>query len=144
MYHGEEVPGFPYHPHRGFETLTLVRRGLVDHSDSLGATARFGAGDSQWITAGAGLLHSEMFPLVNADGPNPTELFQIWINLAPDDKHAPPTFSLIWAEDVPVVRPAKASGDVTVALYAGELEGQLPLLRHARGRLGPKPRSPCG
>src|SRR3954470_25025239 len=54
MYHGELVPGFPGHPHRGFETVTYVRNGLIDHSDSLGATARFGRGDVQWLTAGRG------------------------------------------------------------------------------------------
>ena len=71
MYHGQEVPGFPQHPHRGFETVTFVRRGLIDHSDSLGAAARFGRGDVQWLTAGSGIVHSETFPLVERDGPNP-------------------------------------------------------------------------
>ncbi len=52
MYHGDIVPGFPGHPHRGFETVTIVLNGHIDHSDSLGATARFGAGDVQWLTAG--------------------------------------------------------------------------------------------
>ena len=55
MYHGAAVPGFPGHPHRGFETVTIVRKGLIDHSDSLGATARFGRGDVQWLTAGKGV-----------------------------------------------------------------------------------------
>ena len=54
MYHGSTVPGFPQHPHRGFETVTFVRQGYIDHSDSLGATARFGRGDVQWLTAGGG------------------------------------------------------------------------------------------
>lgn len=102
MYHGEAVPGFPPHPHRGFETVTIVRRGLVDHSDSLGAAARFGHGDVQWLTAGRGIVHSEMFPLVNRDAPNPLELFQIWLNLPRAGKMVEPHFSMLWRDSIPV------------------------------------------
>eukprot|EP00906_Rhabdomonas_costata_P020750 RCo030193 len=55
MYHGTKVPGFPAHPHCGFETVTVTRRGVIDHSDSLGATARYGEGDVQWLTTGRGV-----------------------------------------------------------------------------------------
>jgi quercetin 2,3-dioxygenase len=65
MYHGATVPGFPTHPHRGFETVTIVRQGLIDHSDSPGATARFGASDVQWLTAGQGIVHCKIFPLTH-------------------------------------------------------------------------------
>ena len=101
MYHGEVVPGFPQHPHRGFETVTIVRRGYIDHSDSLGATARFGAGDVQWLTAGAGIVHCEMFPLLEKEKENPVELFQIWLNLPPEDKMVPPHFTMLWAHEIP-------------------------------------------
>jgi len=101
MYHGRIVPGFPQHPHRGFETVTVVRRGLLDHSDSLGAAARYGGGDVQWLTAGAGILHAEMFPLLDRRAPNPVELFQIWLNLPRVDKFADPHFSMLWRDTVP-------------------------------------------
>jgi quercetin 2,3-dioxygenase len=101
MYHGRVVPGFPQHPHRGFETVTIVRRGFVDHSDSLGATARYGAGDVQWLTAGKGIVHAEMFPLRDQKAPNPLELFQIWLNLPGANKLAPPHFTMFWNDRVP-------------------------------------------
>ncbi len=125
MYHGQAVPGFPQHPHRGFETVTIVRRGLIDHSDSLGAAARFGDGDVQWLTAGAGILHSEMFPLLKPDAENPLELFQLWLNLPSADKHAPPHFSMLWSEQLPRVE--REGAELTVIAGAfGDL-APLPL-----------------
>jgi redox-sensitive bicupin YhaK (pirin superfamily) len=101
MYHGERVPGFPQHPHRGFETVTVVRTGLLDHSDSMGATARYGGGDVQWLTAGGGILHAEMFPLLDEANPNPLELFQIWLNLPKANKFVAPHFSMLWSPTIP-------------------------------------------
>jgi redox-sensitive bicupin YhaK (pirin superfamily) len=125
MYHGLAVPGFPPHPHRGFETVTIVRRGLIDHSDSLGAAARFGAGDVQWLTAGEGIVHSEMFPLVEQGKPNPLELFQIWLNLPGADKLAPPHFAMLWSRDIPRVTFTDAGRRTTeVTLVAGALAGR--------------------
>lgn len=119
MYHGSTVPGFPAHPHRGFETVTIVRKGLIDHSDSLGAAARFGMGDVQWLTAGAGIQHSEMFPLLNRDGPNTTELFQIWLNLPARSKLVKPHFSIFWGKNIPSL---EFDGG-RVSVIAGELPG---------------------
>jgi redox-sensitive bicupin YhaK (pirin superfamily) len=123
MYHGSTVPGFPAHPHRGFETVTIVRKGLIDHSDSLGATARFGQGDVQWLTAGQGVVHSEMFPLLDPAGPNPLELFQIWLNLPQRNKMAAPHFTMFWSQDIARLRASDAEGRATeVAIIAGRLK----------------------
>ena len=124
MYHGEHVPGFPGHPHRGFETVTLVRKGLIDHADSLGAAARFGGGDVQWVTAGAGIMHSEMFPLLNTDQPNSLELFQIWLNLPASHKMVKPHFTMLWNERIPRLHHTDEGGKhTTVTVIAGALEG---------------------
>jgi quercetin 2,3-dioxygenase len=119
MYHGLTVPGFPGHPHRGFETVTFVRKGYIDHSDSLGAAARFGRGDVQWLTAGKGVVHAEMFPLLDRTGPNPLELFQIWLNLPAADKFVAPYFTMLWDEAMPVVREDGADVTVIAGAYRG-------------------------
>ncbi|MCB9779235.1 MAG: pirin family protein [Alphaproteobacteria bacterium] len=127
MYHGRTIPGFPSHPHRGFETVTVVRRGLVDHADSLGAAARYGRGDVQWMTAGRGIQHAEMFPLVHQDRDNPLELFQIWLNLPAADKMVDPSYTMLWAPDVPTLRLADAQGRETeLEVIAGAFGGARP------------------
>ncbi|MGM9491174.1 pirin family protein [Ideonella sp. YS5] len=124
MYHGHTVPGFPPHPHRGFETVTVVRRGWIDHADSLGAAARYGQGDVQWLTAGKGVVHGEMFPLLDTEAPNPLELFQIWLNLPARSKMAEPHFTMFWSAQVPRLVDTSASGARTEVLcIAGPLEG---------------------
>ena len=128
MYHGDKVPGFPAHPHRGFETVTIVKKGIVDHADSLGATARFGNGDTQWLTSGKGLQHSEMFPLLNQEAPNPLVLFQLWLNLPKANKFVDPHFKMLWAESIPLLQLKDASDRaIKVELTAGRIgEVQAP------------------
>ena len=128
MYHGERVPGFPAHPHRGFETVTVVEQGLVDHADSMGAAGRYGNGDTQWLTTGKGVQHSEMFPLLNSDGDNPLELFQIWLNLPRAGKMVAPHFTMFWAEAIPKRVYTNRDGcRVMVEVIAGALDDVRPL-----------------
>ena len=122
MYHGDKVPGFPGHPHRGFETITVVRKGMVDHSDSTGASGRYGDGDVQWMTAGKGVQHAEMFPLLRKDEDNPLELFQIWLNLPKSGKFVEPHFKMLWRDTIPKVNHKDENGKVTkIEVIAGKV-----------------------
>lgn len=128
MYHGKTVPGFQAHPHKGFETVTIVLQGLVDHFDSTGSKGRYGNGDVQWLTTGNGCQHTEMFPLVNDHKPNPLELFQVWLNLPAEGKTVQPDYRMLWAEDIPEVEQQTDDGKkATVRLIAGRLKDKKSL-----------------
>mmetsp|Transcript_16575 Transcript_16575/g.20643 ORF Transcript_16575/g.20643 Transcript_16575/m.20643 type:complete len:357 (+) Transcript_16575:115-1185(+) len=118
MYHGDKIPGFPQHPHRGFETVTATIEGLVDHADSVGNAGRYGEGDVQWMTAGRGVVHSEMFPLIRTDRPNHLRLFQIWLNLPRENKMVDPSFAMFWANEVP--KYVSGDGKALVTAWFGD------------------------
>jgi redox-sensitive bicupin YhaK (pirin superfamily) len=114
-----EGTGFPDHPHRGFETVTYLLQGEMEHRDSFGNRGRLGPGDVQWMTAGSGLVHSEMpgAELVRQGGL--LEGFQIWVNLPKSAKMTPPHYQELSAKAIPV---ASADG-VQVRVIAGEALG---------------------
>jgi len=126
MYYGKEVPGFPAHPHRGFETITVVLQGTVDHTDGLGSMGRYGDGDVQWMTAGKGLQHAEMFPLLMTDKENTLELFQIWLSLDSKHRMVDPTYMMLWREDIPVVTVTDHTGlKAKIIVIAGEVSNKI-------------------
>lgn len=128
MYHGDIVPGFPEHPHRGFETVTIVLEGVVDHFDSKGAYGRYSYGDVQWLTTGKGCQHCEMFPLINQDKANPLELFQVWLNLPKKDKFVEPNYKMLWREDIPIFDLEDDNNNKTnIRLIAGSFLGRKAL-----------------
>ena len=94
------LAGFPWHPHRGIETITYVLAGEVNHGDSLGNSGQLGAGDVQWMTAGSGILHQEM-PRGDAQGR--MHGFQLWANLPSSLKMSPPRYQDVSAPDIPEV-----------------------------------------
>ena len=92
--------GFPWHPHRGIETITYVLSGEVDHADSLGNSGRLGAGDVQWMTSGSGILHQEM-PKANPKGQ--MHGFQLWANLPKDLKMTDPRYQDVSGKEIPEI-----------------------------------------
>lgn len=119
MYYGDRIPGFPVHSHRGFETITIVLEGVIDHFDSHGNHGRYMAGDVQWMTAGNGIRHTELFPLVNDQKENPTELFQIWLTLPSWNKLVDCDYKMLWKEDIPIVE----KEGTRVSVIQGEFNG---------------------
>lgn len=111
------LAGFPWHPHRGIETVTYLLAGNVDHGDSMRNHGRIGPGDAQWMTAGSGIIHQEM--------PQPgtastlMEGFQLWVNLPASLKMTTPRYRAIEAGEIPRF----SSGNVEYAVLAGEFEG---------------------
>jgi len=112
--------GFPWHPHRGIETITYVLSGDVEHGDSMGNKGVISAGDTQWMTAGSGIIHQEM-PLGDAEGK--MEGFQLWANLPKSHKMMPPRYRDIKNNQVPVVSLENGATIKVICGKVGEIEG---------------------
>ena len=117
---GEER-GVGWHPHRGFETVTVVYDGEVDHEDTSGGGGSIGPGDVQWMTAGAGILHKEMHGADFARRGGRFEMLQLWVNLPAKSKMATPTYQTLLDRDIPAV--ALPGGGGSVRVIAGEFGG---------------------
>ena len=117
------LAGFPWHPHRGIETVTYMLNGETAHEDSLGNKGVIGSGDVQWMSAGSGILHQEM--------PKRTEGmlsgFQLWVNLPRDHKLETPAYRGVESREIPIVR---GEDGRAVRVIAGEYEGVLGPVRH--------------
>ncbi len=107
------MAGFPWHPHRGIETVTYMLKGIVEHGDSLGNSSVIGMGDVQWMTAGSGIIHQEM-PKSELFG---IEGFQLWVNLKSDNKMCSPAYQGIAHEEIPEVI---TENKVKVKIISGE------------------------
>jgi redox-sensitive bicupin YhaK (pirin superfamily) len=114
---GDYVKGFPWHPHRGMETITYVLRGTVEHGDSMGNAGAIARGDVQWMTAGSGIIHQEM-PKGESDGA--MYGFQLWANLPASNKMMEPRYRGITSAEIPGVID---TGGATVKVIAGTVGG---------------------
>jgi quercetin 2,3-dioxygenase len=120
MYNGKVVPGFPLHSHWGYETVTVVEKGYIDHFDSMGNQGRYGFGDVQWLSAGSRYEHCEMYPLAFDDRKNPTDITQIMIDLPLEHKNSPNEVRMLWSEQIPVLTMDDGNGHIcTVKVIAG-------------------------
>jgi quercetin 2,3-dioxygenase len=113
--------GVGVHPHRGFETVTIVYQGELEHRDSTGAGGTIGPGDVQWMTAGSGILHEEFHSPVFTRSGGTLEMLQLWVNLPAKDKMAAPRYQTLLSTDIPSVDLLDAAGSVRV--IAGEYQG---------------------
>lgn len=119
---GDLQRGVGQHPHRGFETVTLVYQGEVEHRDSTGAGGVIGAGDVQWMTAGAGILHEEFHSREFTRSGGTLEMVQLWVNLPAGHKSANPSYQSLLNADIPAV--ALPGGNGVVRVVAGEFSGR--------------------
>lgn len=113
--------GVGQHPHRGFETVTIVYKGEVEHKDSTGAGGKIGPGDVQWMTAASGILHEEFHSQEFTRAGGVLEMVQLWVNLPARDKMSPPRYQNLLDQDIPVVELADGAGKVRV--IAGDYAG---------------------
>ncbi|QZE15705.1 pirin family protein [Halosquirtibacter laminarini] len=128
MMNGRQFPGFPVHPHYGFEIITILEEGIIDHFDSKGVYGRFGSGDVHWLSSGNGIQHSEMFPLLST-APNYFEMFQIWLNLDSIKKRSSPSSQMFWKEEIPLVICYDYKGRQSkIKILAGNYRGHKALL----------------
>jgi redox-sensitive bicupin YhaK (pirin superfamily) len=116
------LKGFPWHPHRGIETITYVLTGRVEHGDSLGNAGTIDSGDVQWMTAGSGIIHQEM---PKGDGKGVMGGFQLWANLPASNKMMDPRYRDVKAESIPRVE----SGGAAIGIISGEVDGVLGPVR---------------
>jgi quercetin 2,3-dioxygenase len=114
--------GVGEHPHRGFETVTIVYQGEVEHRDSTGAGGRIGPGDVQWMTAGAGILHEEFHSQQFARSGGRLHMVQLWVNLPARHKMTSPTYQTLLAGDIPAIELPEGAGSLRV--IAGEYGGR--------------------
>jgi len=114
--------GVGSHPHRGFETVTIVYKGEVSHKDSTGQGGTIGPGDVQWMTAGAGILHEEFHSEQFARDGGVLEMIQLWVNLPAKNKMAKPTYQAILDKEIPLINLSDSIG--TARVIAGQYEGQ--------------------
>ena len=115
--------GVGQHPHRGFETVTVVYQGELEHRDSTGAGGLIGAGDVHWMTAAAGILHEEFHSEAFAKSGGAMEMVQLWVNLPAKHKSAAPGYQTLLKADIPVVTLPDGSGHLRV--IAGDYQGHI-------------------